>query len=187
MKIAERWYRVRSLGIALWLIGNLNMVIAEGSRPSAAAKSQSDSAPAELESDSPDVYRDLLEVKDDAEWKVISGRIEKVTKAKHELKTTASHTAHELLRRSRNRKAKSKGKGGKHVTVEVSATPLSPEEERLQTAVDVNVSKAEIKAALIKFQNAREAKQARLDKVKAELREVLTVRQEAIASLSGLL
>ena len=46
---------------------------------------------------------------------------------------------------------------------------------------------AETKAALAKFVEARKAKQAALDKAQADLRKVLTPRQEAIATVNGLL
>jgi hypothetical protein len=44
-----------------------------------------------------------------------------------------------------------------------------------------------MKAAIAKFQAARKAKMADLEKAQAELRGVLTVRQEAIATSDGLL
>src|SRR5207253_1043028 len=63
----------------------------------------------------------------------------------------------------------------------------SPEAEGLQRAIDSKASNAEMKAALAKFLEARKTKQTELDKTQAELRKVLSVRQEAVASLMGLL
>jgi hypothetical protein len=40
---------------------------------------------------------------------------------------------------------------------------------------------------MAKMQEARKAKQAELEKAQADLRKVLSVRQEAIATASGLL
>jgi hypothetical protein len=57
----------------------------------------------------------------------------------------------------------------------------------LQKAIDGKASNSEMKAALARYQEARKAKQAELEKSQAELRKVLTVRQEAIATMSGLL
>jgi hypothetical protein len=57
----------------------------------------------------------------------------------------------------------------------------------LEKAIDAKASNAELKAALAKFAEARKQKQANLEKAQAELRKVLTVRQEAIASRDGLL
>ena len=44
-----------------------------------------------------------------------------------------------------------------------------------------------LKAALAKYIESRKAKQAELETAQANLRKVLSVRQEAIASLNGLL
>ena len=63
----------------------------------------------------------------------------------------------------------------------------SPEADALQKAIDSKASKAEMKAALEKYVASRKAKQAEMEKSQAELRELLTPRQEAIATLNGLL
>jgi hypothetical protein len=63
----------------------------------------------------------------------------------------------------------------------------SPEAEALQKAIDGKAPNAEIKAALAKYEQSRKTKLAALEKAQAALRKVLTPRQEAIASMSGLL
>src|SRR5256885_992752 len=63
----------------------------------------------------------------------------------------------------------------------------SSEAESLQRAIESKASNSELKAALAKFVESRKAKQAQLEKAQAELRKVLSVRQEAIATSSGLL
>jgi Spy/CpxP family protein refolding chaperone len=65
--------------------------------------------------------------------------------------------------------------------------PPSQEEEALQKAIDSKASKAEMKAALDKYVASRKTKQADMEKAQAALRELLTPRQEAIATLNGLL
>jgi hypothetical protein len=65
--------------------------------------------------------------------------------------------------------------------------PPSPEAEALQKAIESKASKAEMKAALEKYVASRKAKQAEMEKAQAALRELLTPRQEAIATLNGLL
>lgn len=62
-----------------------------------------------------------------------------------------------------------------------------PEAEALQRAIDGKASASELKAALAKYQQARKAKQTELEKAQDELRKVLSLRQEAIATASGLL
>lgn len=59
--------------------------------------------------------------------------------------------------------------------------------ESLQKAIDSKASNTEMKAAIAKFQEARKAKMADLEKAQADLRKVLSVRQEAIATANGLL
>jgi hypothetical protein len=63
----------------------------------------------------------------------------------------------------------------------------SPEEDALQKAIDDNAPAAQIKGLLTKYQDAQKAKQAKLDKAQGDLRAVLTVKQEASATLLGLL
>jgi hypothetical protein len=63
----------------------------------------------------------------------------------------------------------------------------SPEAEALQKAVDANAPSAQIKDLLAKYQASQKAKQAKLEKAQADLRGVLTVKQEAEATLLGLL
>ena len=65
--------------------------------------------------------------------------------------------------------------------------PPNPDADALQKAIDSKASKAEIKAALDKYVASRKAKQAALEQAQADLRKVLTSRQEAIATLNGLL
>lgn len=63
----------------------------------------------------------------------------------------------------------------------------NPAAEALQKAIDSKASKAEMKAALEKYVASRKAKQAEMEKAQDELRKLLTPRQEAIATLNGLL
>jgi hypothetical protein len=63
----------------------------------------------------------------------------------------------------------------------------SPESEALQNAIDANAPAAQIKDALAKYEASQKAKQAKLVKAQEDLRKVLTVKQEAQATLLGLL
>lgn len=62
----------------------------------------------------------------------------------------------------------------------------SAEREALQKAVDGNVPSAQIKDLIAKYKAEQKTKQARLDAAQAELKKVLTTRQEAQALLLGL-
>jgi hypothetical protein len=63
----------------------------------------------------------------------------------------------------------------------------NPAAETLEKAIDAKAGKAELKAAITKYAEARKAKQAELEAAQENLRKVLTTRQEAIATLNGLL
>jgi len=71
------------------------------------------------------------------------------------------------------------GRGG------MFGTP-GPEEEALQKALDDNAPSGQIKDALAKYKAAHKAKQAKLEAAQAELKKVLSVKQEAQATLLGL-
>ena len=71
------------------------------------------------------------------------------------------------------------GRGG------MFGTP-SPEEEALQKALDDNAPSGQIKDALAKYKTAHKAKQAKLEAAQAELKKVLSMKQEAQATLLGL-
>jgi len=63
----------------------------------------------------------------------------------------------------------------------------SPEAEALQKAIDDNAPKAQVKNALDKYRASQKAKQAKLEQAQADLRKALTIKQEAQATLDGLL
>jgi hypothetical protein len=63
----------------------------------------------------------------------------------------------------------------------------NPDRDALQQALDDNAPAAQVKALLQKYQAGQKTKQAALVAAQADLRKVLTVQQEAQATLSGLL
>ncbi len=102
--------------------------------------------------------REALRVADDAEWAVISARIAAVQAA---------------------------GAGPKD-----KAKPAGPErtaQDALRTAVRDGLPDAELRLRLARAHELHREREARLARARAELRAVLTVRQEAVAVLAGLL
>lgn len=63
----------------------------------------------------------------------------------------------------------------------------SPESDALKQAVESDAPKARIKTLVAKLQAVRKEKFAKLAKAQEELRVLLTTRQEAIATMAGLL
>jgi hypothetical protein len=110
--------------------------------------------------------RTQLVVPDDAEWTIISERVMKVF---------------ELRRNSMGGFGGFGGRGGRY------GAPADPAQEALKQAVTDNLPDAEIKARLAKFRDARKQTEAELDKAREDLRAVLSVRQEAVAVMAGLL
>ena len=72
------------------------------------------------------------------------------------------------------------GRGG------FGGTP-SPEAEALQKAIDDNAPKAQIKTALAKYQASQKTKRDKLVQAQENLRKYLNTKQEAQATLLGLL
>jgi hypothetical protein len=133
-----------------------------------------------------DRMKEQLEVTDDAEWKALEPMVQGVMDARM---ASMSGMGRGMFgggpRRGGNNNGNNGGdqprRGGPF------GQQPSPEADALQKAIDAKAPKAEIKAALDKYVAARKAKQAQLEKAQDDLRKVLTSRQEAIATINGLL
>ena len=145
--------------------------------------------PARIQQMLMDRYREQLEVTDDATWKVIQERVQKVTDARREIGLGGMGMGGMSRMFRRPGGEGQEGGQGRRAGAAASMFGMAPsvEEEALQKVIDAKASNAELKAALAKFVEARKQKQANLDKAQGELRQVLSVRQEAIASVLGLL
>ena len=130
------------------------------------------------------MIRDRLEITNDEEWAVIEVRLIKVLQARMEIMADGAG----LL-----------GMGGKSIGLgaateraggfgfQVGSGQPDPAAVTLQTAVESHATTAELKGKLKTLQEARQAKQANLAKAQEELRQLLSTRQESIASLLGIL
>ena len=146
--------------------------------------------PAQMRERMLDDMRDQLEVKEDAEWKAIQPLIEKVMDAQRQVMSERIRGFFGGRGGGRNGGDNNGGGdngGGRRRGGPFGGGEPSPEAEALQKAIDSKATGAELKAALAKFQDARKAKQADLEKAQGDLRKVLSSRQEAILSLRGLL
>ena len=135
--------------------------------------------PAEFQQRMMERTKETLEITDDTEWKAIEPLVAKVMEARRD-QITASIRGFGRGGRGGGDNDRGPRGGG------MFGTP-SPEAEALQKAIDAKAANSEIKAALAKYEAARKAKLAALEKAQAELRKVLTPRQEAIAAMNGLL
>ena len=138
--------------------------------------------PAQFQQRMLDRYKERLEITDDTEWKAIQPLIQKVMDARTEL---GAGTRGMFGRGGRPGGAANQGDQGQGQRRTVR--PPSAAAEQLQKAIDEKAPATEIKAALARYAEYRKEKQADLEKAQASLRSVLSARQEAIATLSGLL
>jgi len=130
-------------------------------------------SPQEMQARMLNALRERLEVTDDEEWKVLSERVLKVSE----------------LRRSVGGGFGGRGgppQGGSDRGPR-GATSGNPEMAALASAVRDKLTDAEIKSRLDQVHAARKENEAKLAKAQEELRAVLSVRQEAIAVVFGLL
>lgn len=136
-----------------------------------------------------DNYRNMFEIKNEAEWVTIKDRLQKVLDFRQDSGLNAVSGLLGMLTGGR-------GGGGYAGAAPVNSArrglaalgaKSSPEEEALQKTVDDRAPNADLKAAQAKVIEARKSRQAKQDKAQEELRKVLSPRQEAIAVLNGLL
>ena len=128
-------------------------------------------------------YKTELEITDDTEWKAIQPLIQKVSDTRMAMAPFVGFGRGGMFGRGRGGPDNAPSDQGQRRGFGAS----SPEVDALQKAVDAKASNTEMKAAIAKFQEARKAKQAELEKAQADLRKVLSVHQEAKATLNGLL
>ena len=124
-------------------------------------------------------YRTRIEVKSEDDWKKIEPLIGKVMDAQREVRMGAGFgggnrrggdNADESSNRNRNRFGQP-----------------SPEAEALQKALEDKAPADEVKAKLAKYREARKAKETALEKAQEDLRKALSPRQEAAATMAGLI
>jgi hypothetical protein len=143
--------------------------------------------PAQMRQRMMDRYKEALEVNNDDDWKAIQPLVENVMQARMEVMRAGGGMGGMGRMFARRRNTQQGGQQAGNQPQRRFGPPPSPEAEALQKAIDAKAPAAELKASMIKFVLARKAKQAELEKAQEDLRKVLTPRQEAIATLDGLL
>ncbi len=141
--------------------------------------------------------RETFEVKDDAEWKLISERIAKVMDARRA-------TGGMFGGPGFGGPGGPGGFGGRRGGPDGGRPPggdnvagpggpggfnrqADPEAEALQKSLEAKAPTEEVKAKLAKLRATRRAKEVQLEQAQEELRQILSVRQEAVAVVVGLL
>jgi hypothetical protein len=147
--------------------------------------------PAQMQQRLMEGYRQILEVTNDNEWSVIRPLVQKVMDARMAVFAGRGPGMFGPPPRRSGEGNQQGGNGGPNGQNSQRRGPFGqqsmPEAEALQKRVDAKAPKAEVKSALDNYVAARQAKQNELQQAQEELRKVLTARQEAIATLNGLL
>jgi hypothetical protein len=134
--------------------------------------------PAQFQQRMMERLREQMDVKDEGEWKIIQERVQKVWDARRDLGPAG------FGRGMGRRGGEGAPEGGQR---RGGFGQPSPELEALQNAIENNAPTDQIKSALEKYRKARKEKEAALEKAQAELKKVLSVKQEAVAVANGLL
>jgi hypothetical protein len=130
--------------------------------------------------------REEMEIKDDQEWSAIEPKVTKVFDSQRDLMAGRMPGFGRGGGRRGGNNANGDDNGGPPRRNRFGGEP-SPAMEALQKAVDDKAPTAEIKAKLKVTQDEFKAKRAKLEAAQEDLRSVLTPRQEAVATLRGLL
>ena len=133
--------------------------------------------PASAESRQLSRLRERLDVADDAEWAVISDRIGKVEELRRNLASGARGARVAPAAAANDKNRRNARAGGS----------ANPEYDALRAAVTDDYPDAEIKSRLARAHDAYQQREAQLARAQADLRSVLSVRQEAMVVMFGLL
>jgi hypothetical protein len=181
----NQWLMVA--GIASMMSLGANQVVAQpnnGGQGGGGRQGRGNFDPAQMQQRMLERTKETLEVTDDAEWKAMEPLVTKVMDLRRQ--SFGGMGRGMFARGPRGGDNPPPADQGQQRRGGMFGTP-SPEADALQKAIDSKASKAEMKAALEKYQASRKANQAALEQAQADLRKVLTTRQEAIATLNGLL
>lgn len=141
--------------------------------------------PAQFQQRIMDNIKDQLGYTNDTDWNAVQPLIQKVMDARRDVGNGMGMRM--MFGRNRgNRGGNDNGNNDRRRGGMFGGTP-SPEAEALQQAIDSNAPTAQIKDALAKYEASQKVKQAKLEQAQKNLRAVLTVKQEAQATLLGLL
>ena len=134
--------------------------------------------PAQMQQRIMDNIRNQLNFTNDADWSAVQPLVQKVVDARTAVGFGGGMRG---MFGGRNRGGGGGGGGNNPFN------QPNPDRDALQQALDDNAPAGQIQALLAKYQASQKAKQAALAAAQANLRTVLTVPQEAQATLLGLL
>jgi hypothetical protein len=135
--------------------------------------------PAAMQQRIMDNVRAELNFTNDTDWSAVQPLVQKVMDARRDV---GFGNMGRLFGRNRGG-----GGGGNRRGGGMFGGQPSPEQDALQKAIDEDAPGAQIKDLLAKYEDAKKEKQAKLAQAQADFRAVLSSKQEAQATLLGLL
>ncbi len=138
--------------------------------------------PAAMQQRIMDNVRDQLNFTNDTDWSAVQPLVQKVLDTRQ---AVGFPDMRRLMFGNRNRG--NNGGGDRNRRGGGMFGAPSPEQEALQTALDQDAPAGQVKDLLAKYEAAKKERQAKLAQAQADLRAVLSSKQEAQATLLGLL
>jgi hypothetical protein len=142
--------------------------------------------PVQMKQDRLANLREQMDIKDDAEWTAIEGKLSKAYDARASVIGLAMRGAFGRGGPRRNNNGNGDDQGQRPRRPPPFGEP-SPAFEALQKAIEDKAPSAEIKTKLAAYRAEVKDRQAKFEAAQEDLRGVLTARQEAIATVNGLL
>jgi hypothetical protein len=124
-----------------------------------------------------DTVRQQLNFTNDTDWSAVQPLVQKVMDARRDVGGPGRGMF------GRNRGGQNGGQGGPGGGRGGFGGQASPEQDALQKALDDDAPAAQVKDLLAKYKASQKAKQAKLEAAQADLKKVLTAKQEAQAYL----
>jgi hypothetical protein len=138
--------------------------------------------PAQMQQRMMDRVQEELGFTNDTDWDAVKPLVQKVMDARRDVGFGGMGR---MFGNGRNRGGQAGQTGGNNRGGGTFGQ-TSPEQDALQKAIDDNAPSAQIKDLLAKYKSSQKTKQAKLEAAQADLKAVLTTKQEAQACLLGL-
>lgn len=197
MNIVKHARLLVAVALAAGLLGSVNLLAQNnggggngggGRRANRNAGGQGNFDPAQFQARRLQRYREQLEVTDDTEWKAIQPLVEKVMQAETEARVGGFGGGRNAAQGRGGQPDAAGNQPAQNANrVRRGGAEPNPAAAALQAALDSKAAPDQVKAKLAKLREFVAEKEANLAKSREALRQVLSVRQEAIAVLIGLL
>jgi hypothetical protein len=139
--------------------------------------------PAEMQKRVMENIRDQMSVTNAEDWNVLQARVQKVLDARRDAGPGGNFGR--MFRRRGGNDGADNGPGGGRRGGMFGGTP-SPELEALDKTIESNAPAEQLKSAMQRYRDSHKTKEAALEKAQADLKQILTVKQEAVALSLGL-